>query len=42
METNTGNKNLITEVLSSFKIFLQKLLHTLKTCCKSKSGSEKL
>ena len=42
METNTGKKNLIKEVLSSFTIFLQKLLHTLKTCCKSKSASEKV
>ncbi len=42
METETGKKNVIRKVLSSVKIFLQKLLLTLKTCCKSKSASEKV
>jgi len=33
-------KNLSKEVLSSFKIFLKKLLHTLKTSLKRRSHSD--
>ena len=42
-ETETGKKkNLIKKVLSSFKTFLQKLLHSLKRRSHSDKGDKKL
>jgi len=41
MEIEAGKKNLSKEVLSSFKIFLKKLLHILKTRLKRGSSSDK-
>jgi hypothetical protein len=41
MEIETGKKNLIKKVVSSFKTFLQKILHSLKRLSHSNKGDKK-
>ncbi|MCK9399997.1 MAG: hypothetical protein M0Q51_08415 [Bacteroidales bacterium] len=41
MAIETGKKNFIKKVLSSFKTFLQKLLHSLKRRSHSDKGDKK-